>query len=80
MAGLAYVILQQAIIRDQGEGSLLRRAVHKDIKGKASAVLYAAAVPLAFVSPWISVAIYIGVAVMWIIPDRRIARTITGAE
>ena len=80
MAGLAYVILQQAIIRDQGEGSLLRRAVHKDIKGKAWAVLYAASVPLAFVSPWISVAIYIGVAVMWIIPDRRIARTITGAE
>lgn len=80
MAGLAYVILQQAIIRDQGEGSLLRRAVHKDIKGKASAVLYAASVPLAFVSPWISVAIYIGVAVMWIIPDRRIARTITDAE
>jgi len=79
MAGLAYVILQQAIIRDQGEGSLLRRAVHKDTKGKASAVLYAASVPLAFVSPWISVAIYVGVAVMWIIPDRRIARTITDA-
>jgi uncharacterized membrane protein len=75
-AALAYYALQRAIIRDQGEASVLRAAVGRDGKGKASPVLYAAAIGLAFVSPWLSVALYVGVALMWLVPDRRVERTI----
>jgi uncharacterized membrane protein len=72
MAGLAFTILEAAIIRHQGQQSKLRAAVGNDIKGKLSALLYATAVPLAFVNQWISDAIYVVVALMWLIPDRRI--------
>ena len=75
MAGFAYVLLQKAIVAKGGEKSRLARAVGADIKGKISVVLYLAAVPLAFVHPWISGGIYILVAAMWFIPDRRIEAT-----
>ena len=72
MPALAWYILQLAILRNEGEHSLLARALGGDLKGKISPALYLAAIALAFVSPWISCAIYAGVALMWLIPDRRI--------
>ncbi len=74
MAGIAYVILQNAIISHHGPGSRLEVAVGRDLKGKASAALYAGAIPLAFVNRWLSTAIYVLVALMWLVPDRRIER------
>ena len=76
MAGVAYWLLTIALVHLHGKGSLLGVALGRDFKGKLSLVLYAAAIPLAFVEPWISCAIYGGVAVMWIVPDPRIAATI----
>jgi len=72
MAGVAYYILEQTIIRSQGPQSRLEAAVGNDVKGKASVVLYAIAIPLAFVHQVLSDAIYVGVALMWLVPDRRI--------
>ncbi len=71
-SGVAYVILQRAIIQDQGKDSKLRAAVGKDRKGTLSAMLYLVAVGMSFVAHWISAVIYVGVACMWLIPDRRI--------
>ena len=71
-AGIAYLILQRAIIRSQGADSALEAAVGNDWKGKASAVLYLVAVAAAFWITAISFAIYALVALMWLIPDRRI--------
>jgi uncharacterized membrane protein len=71
-AGIAYVLLQSAIIADQGPGSKLAAAVGKDLKGKLSASLLAVAIPLAFVREWLADAIYVTVALMWLVPDRRI--------
>jgi uncharacterized membrane protein len=75
MAGIAFNILEAAIIRLQGANSKLRAAVGNDVKGKLSAVLYAIAIPLAFVNEAIADAIYVGVALMWLVPDRRIETT-----
>ena len=72
MAGAAYRILVLFIIAQQGEGSRLAALVGADLKGKLSLVLYAAAIPLAFVLQWISDCLYVAVALMWFIPDRRI--------
>jgi uncharacterized membrane protein len=72
LAGVAYLILQTAIVAAQGPGSKLAAAVGKDVKGKLSAVLYAMAIPLAFVRQWISAGIYVCVALMWLVPDPRI--------
>jgi len=72
MPAIAYYLLQKTILRKQGSESLLANALGTDIKGKISPVLYAAAILLAFVNPWISIAIYVMVAVMWLAPDRRI--------
>jgi len=71
-AALAYTLLQAAIIAKQGPGSKLAAAVGNDLKGKISVVLYAAAIGLAFVQELIADAIYALVALMWLIPDRRI--------
>jgi len=79
MAAIAYFILQQRIIAAQGEGSLLKKAVGNDWKGKASPVLYAAAIGLAFVSQWLAIAIYVFVALIWLVPDRRIERVVVKA-
>lgn len=76
MAAIAYFILQRRIIVSQGSDSLLAAAIGKDWKGKLSPVLYLAAVPLAFVSVWISDGLFIFVALMWLVPDRRIERVL----
>ena len=73
-AAIAYYILQTTIIRAQGAGSKLARAIGADRKGKLSPLLYAAAVPLAFVNESLADAIYIGVALIWLVPDSRIER------
>lgn len=72
MAAIAYYILQQVIIAGQGEHSVLKRAVGGDWKGKASPILYILGIVSAFLSPWISQAIYATVALIWLVPDRRI--------
>ena len=72
MPAIAYYLLQKAIVRRQGAHSVLAKALGSDIKGKISLILYVAGIVLAFVSPWISIAIYALVAVMWLVPDRRI--------
>ncbi len=72
MSALAYLGLQEAIIAHQGPGSRLRQAIGRDIKGKVSAGLYIAAIPIAFLSSWIAIGIYILVALLWLVPDRRI--------
>ncbi|MCE5200597.1 MAG: TMEM175 family protein [Armatimonadota bacterium] len=76
MAAIAYSILQWVIIKSHGRSSLLAAAVGHDLKGKLSIFCYAVAVPSAFVSQWIAGALYVGVALMWLIPDRRIERVI----
>jgi uncharacterized membrane protein len=72
MAAVAYFVLQQTIIAAQGPGSLLKRAVGGDWKGKISPVLYLTGIAAAFRSPWLSQTLYVLVAVMWCVPDRRI--------
>jgi TMEM175 potassium channel family protein len=76
MAAIAYYILQCAIIAQQGRDSLLASAVGRDWKGKLSPVLYLVAIPLAFASPWIASGLYVFVALLWLIPDRRIERVL----
>jgi uncharacterized membrane protein len=77
MAALAYYILQRAIIARHGPGSLLAAALGRDLKGKLSPVCYLSAIGLAFVSPWLANALYLSVALVWLIPDRRIERALT---
>ncbi len=74
MAAIAYWILQQTILVHEGPELLLAQAVGRDFKGKISPVIYAAAIGLAFVSEWIAFALYVLVALMWLVPDRRIER------
>ena len=76
MPGIAYYLLQKAIMHRHGRQSVLAKAIGHDVKGKTSLILYAAAVGLAFLSPWISVAIYLLVAIMWLVPDPRIAKAL----
>jgi uncharacterized membrane protein len=73
-SGFAYRLLILALIRANGRDSAVARAIGSDVKGNASLAIYAAAIPLAFVSPWISYALYVAVAVLWFVPDRRFAR------
>ena len=72
-SAVAFVILTRAIIRADGSSSLVAEAIGRDVKGRASLAIYAAATTLAFVSPWISYALFVAVAVMWFVPDRRLA-------
>ena len=76
MAGTAYLVLQRAIIARQGTDSMLARAVGRDLKGKLSPVFYTLAIAVSFFRPWIAGALYVFVALMWLVPDRRIERTI----
>jgi uncharacterized membrane protein len=75
-AALAYFTLERAIMRDQGDGSLVAAAVGRDLKGKLSPVGYVAAIALSFVSQWLAMAVYTVIAAAWLVPDRRIERTI----
>ncbi|MFL6336162.1 MAG: TMEM175 family protein [Pyrinomonadaceae bacterium] len=79
-AAIAYFILAHVLVSHQGRDSALAKALGKDVKGKASVVCYAAAIPLSFVSPLLACALYVLVAVMWLIPDRRIERALAEAE
>lgn len=74
MASIAYVVLERAIIANEGRDSLVARAVGGEWKGKLSLALYVAAIPLAFVSPWIAAGLYVFVALLWLVPDPRIER------
>jgi uncharacterized membrane protein len=76
MAAIAYYILQSAIVAQQGRDSLLKAAIGRDWKGKLSVVLYLVAVLLAFVTPWLSILLYVAVALMWLVPDPRIERAV----
>jgi uncharacterized membrane protein len=76
MPSLAYVLLQKAIIHRQGVHSVLAKAIGSDIKGKVSPVMYAAGIVLAFYQPWASIACYVVVAALWLVPDRRIERAL----
>jgi uncharacterized membrane protein len=73
-SAVAFTILVQAIIRADGSSSLVATAIGSDTKGRVSLLAYAAATVLAFVSPWITYALFVAVAVMWFIPDRRLSR------
>ncbi|HKV98505.1 MAG TPA: TMEM175 family protein [Vicinamibacterales bacterium] len=75
-AGQAYTMLQNAIIKLEGRDSLLATAVGRDKKGLISRILYVAAIGAAFISPWISDGLYVTVALMWLVPDRRIESTL----
>ena len=74
MAAMAYWILQRTIIAAHGRDSLLARAIGRDFKGTLSPLAYIIAIPAAFLSQWISGALYVAVALMWLTPDRRIER------
>lgn len=80
MAGIAYWILTRTIISVEGKHSLLAKAVGKDRKGNLSVLLYAVAIPMAFYNHWISEALYVVVALMWLVPDRRIEKALTERE
>ena len=80
MAALAYYLLQTLIIRLHGSGSKLAQAIGADLKGKLSPVFYAIAIGISFFKPWIAGCIYIGVALVWLIPDRRVARLVRESE
>jgi len=72
MAGVAYTILVRTILRNEGPHSKLAHAVGGDMKGNVSMLMYAIAIPMAFVNTWIADAIYVAVAMTWLVPDRRI--------
>jgi uncharacterized membrane protein len=74
MSGVAYTILSRALIAAQGEHSVLAKAIGRDRKGMFSVALYCVAIPLAFYQRWISQLLYVLVALMWLIPDRRIEK------
>ena len=74
MSAIAYYILKVQIVKEHGTDSILAKAVGKDFKGKISPILYLIAIPMAFINKWIAGAIYVAVALMWLIPDTRIER------
>jgi uncharacterized membrane protein len=80
MAAIAYYVLQRTIIAKEGRESLLAQAIGKDWKGKLSPLLYLAAIPLAFVSPWIASGLYVLAALLWLTPDPRIEKEIKKRE
>ena len=80
MAALAYFILERVIIAHEGHDSFLAVAIGSDWKGKLSRVLYLAAIPLSFVNVWIAGGIYVGVALIWLVPDRRIERRVAAEQ
>jgi len=80
MAAIAYWILQQLIIAAQGPDSLLKKAVGSDWKGKLSPFVYVVAILAAFKAQWISQALYVAVALVWLVPDRRIEKALKEGE
>jgi uncharacterized membrane protein len=76
-AAIAYFILTRALITHHGGDSALAKAMGRDFKGKVSMVFYVAAIPLSFISSWLACTLYVLVAIMWLIPDRRIERELS---
>ena len=76
-AALAYYILQTTLLRAGGESSVLRTAIGSDVKGKISPLLYCLGIGLSFVDRWLALAVYVGVALMWLVPDRRVERHVS---
>lgn len=72
MSAVGYILLERAIIAANGRTSRLATAVGRDLKSNLSLLAYVTAIPIAFFNTWISVALYIAVALMWLVPDRRI--------
>ena len=72
LSAISYLLLQRAIIRCNGPSSKLAKAVGNDTKGKISLFIYLSAIPLSWVRPWIAIALYVIIAALWFIPDRRI--------
>ncbi|WP_201403034.1 TMEM175 family protein [Kaistia sp. 32K] len=79
MSGVAYYILARSLIALEGQDSALAIAFGQDRKGKISVLIYAAAIVLAFVSPWIAIACYVVVALIWLVPDRRVEKVLLAA-
>ena len=79
LAAIAYLLLQHAILRQEGPDSTLAVAVGRDRKGKLSPLLYALAIPVAFLRPWMAATLYVAGAMMWLVPDRRIERSLSQA-
>ena len=73
-AAIAYYLLQLRILRVPGSGDRVRQALGSDLKGKLSPLLYLTGIALAFVEPWLALVPYVGVALMWLVPDRRVER------
>jgi TMEM175 potassium channel family protein len=80
MASVAYWLLQQRILASQGPDGRLHRAIGVDWKGKLSPLLYACAIALAYLWQWLAIAVYVFVALMWLVPDRRIERALGGSD
>ena len=78
-AAVAYYTLQGTLLRAEGDESLLAAAIGRDYKGKASPLLYCLGIGLSFVHPWLGLAVYVFVALMWLVPDRRVERRVTAA-
>jgi uncharacterized membrane protein len=74
LAGIAYFVLTKSLVSHHGKNSALAKAIGNDWKGKMSLLVYAAAIPLAFVKPWLACCLYTFVAFMWLLPDRRIEK------
>jgi uncharacterized membrane protein len=79
MPAIAYYLLQLAIIHREGRHAALAHAIGRDLKGKLSPLFYLVAIGCAFVVPWVSVALYVLVAAIWLVPDRRIEKTVPEA-
>ncbi len=79
-SAIAYSILQSIIMKRHGKDSLLSKAIGRDLKGKLSVILYLIAIPSAFLSQWIAGGIYVFVALMWLVPDKRIENTFGNKE
>jgi uncharacterized membrane protein len=78
-AAIAYLILQTVLLRAEGEDSALRVAIGSDLKGKISALLYCLGIALTFANRWIGLAVYVAVALIWLVPDRRVERNLATA-
>jgi uncharacterized membrane protein len=78
--GIAYYVLQMTLLHAQGEGSLLASAIGRDVKGKASPLIYSLGIALCFVNRWLGIAVYVFVALMWLVPDRRVERVLTESD
>jgi uncharacterized membrane protein len=74
LTAIAYSVLTMTLIAHHGQGSTLAIAIGRDFKGKVSVAIYAIAIPLAFANSWLAFSLYVLVAIMWLIPDRRIER------